>query len=347
MHLKLRDLNRDYKLSRLESKRIINRILALIELVRLRSDAPFFKDWMYKKVATEFKISDRTLYRWASVYSRLGLHGITPRLSAGRKRSRINGWTARYIKTLRDDYNWGAEVIQAHLKYDHKIEISQYKIFRFLTDRNYIHRKKRKVDVKKHFRTVVIENPGQHTQLDVKHLPRLLRNGKKCYVYNFVDHATKWSFKLAYEGCGVWETYRFMEELINSCPFETKRLQTDHGIEFTYKFMPHLQDTTVHPLEHFCKVNNIIKKLIPVGEKEVNGLVERSHRQDDNELYETIRPANINHFNQILRKHTKWLNQSRRRKPLKWGTANQAVLDFKNKNIESKLEVQLESKTAA
>ena len=232
---------------------------------------------------------------------------------------------------MRDDYNWGAEVIQAHLKYDYGINLSKYKIHRFLNDRKYIHRKTRKVNDKKHFRTVVVEVPGQHTQLDVKHLPHLLKNGKKSYVYNFVDHASKWSFKLAYEGCGVWETYRFMEALLDTCPFEIKRLQTDHGVEFTYKFMPHLQDSTVHPLEHFCRVNKIIKKLIPVGEKEVNGLVERSHRQDDNELYETIKPANINHFNQLLMKHTKWLNQCRRRKPLNWKTANQALLDFKNK----------------
>lgn len=347
MNLKIEELQHDYNLSRFESERIITRLLALIELARLRSDAPFCKDWMYKQIASHFKISDRTLYRWADSYLRLGLHGITPRKAVGRKRQRINGWVAKHIKAMRDDYNWGAEVIQAHLKYDYGIELSKYKIFRFLSDRDYIHRKKRKLNNKKHFRTVVIENPGQHTQLDVKHLPHILKNGKKCYVYNFVDHASKWTFKLAYEGCGAWETYRFMEELLNACPFDIKRLQTDHGIEFTYKFMPHLQDSTVHPLEHFCKVNKIAKKLIPVGEKEVNGLVERSHRQDDNELYETIRPANINHFNQILRKHTKWLNQSRRRKPLKWSTANQALLDFKNKKNEIMLGKQHELKPAA
>jgi len=347
MHLNLVKITQDYKSSRHESERIISRMLALIELARLRSDAPVFKDWMYRKIASQFKISERTLYRWASAYSRLGLYGITPKLASGRKRKYITGWLAKHIKNMRDDYNWGAEVIWAHLKHDHGINISKYKIHRFLSDRKYIHRKVRKIKDKKHFRTVVVEVPGQHTQLDVKHLPHLLKNGKKSYVYNFVDHATKWSFKLAYEGCGVWETYRFMEALLDVCPFEIKRLQTDHGIEFTYKFMPHLQDSTVHPLEHFCSINKIIKKLIPVGEKEVNGLVERSHRQDDNELYETIRPVNINHFNQLLMRHTKWLNQSRRRKPLKWKTANEALLDFKKQTSVVSIKEESEINTAA
>jgi len=347
MHLNLVKLTQDYKSSRHESERIISRILALIELARLRSDAPVFKDWMYRKIASQFKISERTLYRWASAYSRLGLYGITPKLASGRKRKYITGWLAKHIKNMRDDYNWGAEVIWAHLKHDHGINISKYKIHRFLSDRKYIHRKVRKIKDKKHFRTVVVEVPGQHTQLDVKHLPHLLKNGKKSYVYNFVDHATKWSFKLAYEGCGVWETYRFMEALLDVCPFEIKRLQTDHGIEFTYKFMPHLQDSTVHPLEHFCSINKIIKKLIPVSEKEVNSLVKRSHRQDDNELYETIRPVNINHFNQLLIRHTKWLNQSRRRKPLKWKTANEALLDFKKQTSVVSIKEESEINTAA
>lgn len=347
MHLRIDNLNKDYKLSQVESdKKLIHRILALTELLRL-IDGSKPKDWMYKKIAHQFKVSDRSLYRWAKNYSKLGLFGITSRKNRGRKKSVITGWAAKYIKLMRDDYNWGAEVIAAHLREDYGIKFTQYKVHQFLKDREYIHRKKRKINIKKHFKTVVIAHPGEHTQLDVKHLPRLLRNKKKCYVYNFIDHASKWTFKMAFEGCGVWETYRFMEALLAHCPFKIMRLQTDHGIEFTYKFMPHLQDGTVHPLEHFCKINQINKKLIPVGEKEVNGLVERSHRQDDNELYDTIKPINIFHFNQILQKHTKWLNKSRRRKPIMWKTANQWLLDYEESKKQNMIiETQITSSAA-
>jgi len=347
MDLNLDNLNKDYKKSRYETVKLINRLLALIELTKLKSDQGRLTDWMVKKVAAQFKVSDRTLYRWVKAYQLGGLYQLAPKKAKGRSRKIISGWIAKYIKDMRDDYNWGAEVIQAHLLHDFGISISLYKIHRFLKDRNYIHRKKRKINPKKHFRTIKVQYPGELTQLDVKHLPRITKNGKKCYVYNFVDHATKWSFKLAYEGCGVWETYRFMNALIEVCPFKIKRLQTDHGIEFTYKFMPHLQENTVHPLEHFCKVYGIEKKLIPVGEKEINGLVERSHRQDDNELYETIRPANVLHLNQILRKHTRWLNQSRRRKPLGWKTANEILLDFKQSNSSDSVKTDSNVGTAA
>lgn len=338
MKLNLKDLEEDYKLSRNESIRIINRILALIELVRLKSDHPVFKDWMYRKIGSQFGVSPRTLYRWKSLYERLGLYGIKPRLAPGKKKKSIAGWIAKYIKTMRDDYNWGSEVIQAHLREDYGIELSEYKIHRFLKDRGYINRKVRKIKSKKHFRTVQVLVPGAHTQLDVKHLPRILKNGNKGYVYNFVDHASRWQFKMAFDSYGAWETYRFMQALLDVCPFTIKRLQTDHGIEFTYKFLHHVQESTEHPLEHICKVNKIRKALIPVGEKEQNGLVERSHRQDDNELYETIRPVNIQHFNIILKKHVKWLNQCRRRKPLSWKTANEYLLDFRNQSKEAERE---------
>ncbi len=329
MELNLVNLESDYKQSRCESKRIIERILALKELVRLKSDHCSYKDWMYRKIAIQFKVSARTLYRWKSGYERLGLFGVRPRLAPGRKKKAIAGWVARYIKTMRDDYNWGSEVIQAHLREDYGIELSEYKIHRFLKDRGYLNRKVRKIKSKKHFKTVHILVPGVHTQLDVKHLPRILKSGRKCYVYNFVDHASRWQFKMVFESYGAWETYRFMQALLDTCPFPIKRLQTDHGIEFTYKFLHHVQEATEHPLEHICKLHGIRKKLIPVGEKEQNGLVERSHRQDDNELYETIRPLNIQHFNLILKKHVNWLNQCRRRKPLNWKTANEYLLDFR------------------
>ncbi len=91
-----------------------------------------------------------------------------------------------------------------------------------------------------------------------------------------------------------------------------------------------------HPLEEFYRKNDITKKLIPVGEKEVNGLVERSHRMDDNELYNTIKPINIDHFNRLLIDHVQWLNNHRRRKPLNWKTSHEYLKEF---NQETEVEI--------
>lgn len=44
--------------------------------------------------------------------------------------------------------------------------------------------------------------------------------------------------------------------------------------------------------------------------------------------------TSITHFNRLLREHVKWLNESRRRKPLNWKTANEYLKEFKQKAEE-------------
>jgi hypothetical protein len=81
-------------------------------------------------------------------------------------------------------------VIQAHLKHDHGVTISRHKINRYLRKKGFLVRKKCKPR-KRHTGVVQVDHPGQHTQTDVKHLPHLLPNQKKCHVYKFMDHASK------------------------------------------------------------------------------------------------------------------------------------------------------------
>jgi transposase InsO family protein len=158
--------------------------------------------------------------------------------------------------------------------------------------------------------------------MDVKYLPYLLPNKQKCYVYNFVDHASRWQFKMVFDSYGAMQTERFMRELLRVVPFKIKRLQTDNGSEFTNIFAKKLAHAKKHILDEICEDNGIIKKLIPPGEKELNGLVERSHRQDDNQLYNTIKPTNLQEFANILKDYCEWNNEYRLRRPLGWISSN-------------------------
>ena len=85
----------------------------------------------------------------------------------------------------------------------------------------------------------------------------------------------------------------------------------------------HPDDPKEHPLFKICYRESINHKLIPPGEKELQGLVERSHRQDDQELFSRIIPQDIHEFNRLLEEHYLWRNQHRRFKKLSWLTANQ------------------------
>ena len=103
----------------------------------------------------------------------------------------------KIIENYRIKYRWGSEVIQAHLKYDHNYKISRHKIDRYLAKSGLKEKypcttiKKQKAQKKKkHTKIVKVDNPGVHTQMDVKYQLHLLQNKKKCYVYNFIDHGS-------------------------------------------------------------------------------------------------------------------------------------------------------------
>ena len=112
-------------------------------------------------------------------------------------------------------------------------------------------------------------------------------------------------------------TEDFMERLIKTTPFKIERLQTDNGIEFTFKWASkHYDDPKQHRLFKICYRESINHKLIPPGEKELQGLVERSHRQD---LFSRIVPKDSTSLIVCLRsKGTKGRFNSPGQSMIKW-----------------------------
>lgn len=342
MDLKLQSLRQEVKLVRKNSPRVLKRLLALIELTKFRHKHLRVTEADYERLASRQEISARTLYRWEAAYEAGGAKGLVPGKACGRQAQAIRGHTAQKITQMRKLYNWGAEVIQAHLKLDHDVKLSRYKINRFLRKKGLLFRKKCKAR-KKHTRVVQIEHPGAHTQTDVKYLLQILGNGQKCYNYNFVDHASKWAFKRAYDSFGPSETRDFMAAVVQAAPFVITRSQTDNGAEFTNKYLSHTDAPKLHALDDFCASHGIRHVLIPPGEKELQGLVERSHRQDDEELFHRIRPYDLAEFNKILSQHVEWRNGTRRRKALGWKTSDQFIAEYRER-IQQMLWGELEEK---
>ena len=297
MDLKLNVLRSEVKQFRQESPRLIKRILALIELTKFREKYGRVTESDYERLAVRLEISGRTLYRWEAAYRAGGPKALIPGKAHGRPASAIRGYTAKKIREMRKLYTWGAEVIQAHLKHDHGLTISRHKINRYLRKKGFL-------------------------------------LGKKCYVYNFMDHASKWSFKKAYDSYGPSETRDFLSGVISAAPFAISRLQSDNGIEFTNKYISHCDDPKPHALELLCASKGIRHVLIPPGEKELQGLVERSHRQDDEELFHRIQPRSLEEFNRILESHCQWRNSKRRRKSLGWKSSNEFLADYR-KSLEN------------
>jgi len=332
MNFNLSILRRDAKAFRKVSPRVTFRLLALIELQKRVGDHGLrrLKELDLELVGTKLGVSGRSVRRWMKLYSAGGAAALLSRPIRGRRAVVIRGRLANRILGWRKRYGWGAEVIAAHLKHDHDIVVGRYRIERYLRRKSLL-RKVRRKPKNKHTRRVRVNTPGAHTQIDVKYLMRTLTGGRHCYVYSFVDHASRWRFKRAYEMFGKLQTKLFMEDLLRVVPFPILRLQSDNGSEFTNHLTSHLDDPKPHPLDTFCEAQGIRHKLIPPGVKELQGLVERSHRQDDEEVYHRHegRVHTIAGLNQILDEYCTWANGKRRRKALGWLTSDQWLADWK------------------
>jgi transposase len=289
MDLKLTQLRKEAKAWRKICPRVTFRVLALIELTKRKQQFGLkrIRELDYELIGTKFGVSGRSVIRWKKAYENAGVNALLPKPIRGRPPRVIRGHLAKQIFRWRKLYNWGAEVIQAHLLHDHGIQLSRYRIERFLRAKGVIKKIRRKKK-NKHTRVVKISDPGKFTQIDVKYVTKALKNGSRAYVYTFIDHASKWRFKRAFEMFGNQQTKVFVDELANHLPFEIQCLQSDNGAEFTNRFLSHLDAPKEHILDHWCKQKGVRHKLIPPGEKELQGLVERNHRQDDEELYHRI-----------------------------------------------------------
>ena len=346
MEFKITVLRREAKAWRKISPRVCFRLLLLIELEKFRQKhrggRRRLSDSDYEIVASRFGKCGRTLRRYAQAYLSRGVAGLSPRPIRGRRAVAIRGRLAQRILDWRRRYQWGAEVIQAHLLYDHGIRLGRSRIERLLRKQGLL-RKVRRKKKNKHTRKVRIDHPGQFTQIDVKYVTRALKSGARAYVYSFVDHASKWRYKRAFEMYGNLQTKAFMEELLLKAPFKIQMIQSDNGGEFTNRFNSHLDDPKPHLLDEICKANGIRHKLIPPGEKELQGLVERNHRQDEEELYHRLdkRLETISGLNTELDRYCRWANRRRRRKALSWKTSDQWLEEYKKPKDSLKSENQL------
>lgn len=332
MLLSLIQLRSDFKAVYQSNWKVAQKLEVLIEITKVELSYEGEISQAGKRVKVSLilrgaQITLRTLQRWKEAYRARGICGLSPKKRGGIKAKDLSSEIKQLIETYRSTYRWGSEVIQAHLFKDKEVVVSRYKIERYLDQSGLRLKypcstaKKVKAKQKKHIKKVKVNHPGEHTQLDVKYQIHLLTNSKKAYVYNFVDHASNWSFKKAYSAITAKNTSDFIEELLLVCPFQIKRLQTDNGIEFTFKWTSkHPDDPKEHPLFKICLREGIRHVLIPPGEKELQGLVERSHRQDDQELFSRITPLDLDEFNELLKSYWMFRNRGRRFKKLKWET---------------------------
>lgn len=176
--------------------------------------------------------------------------------------------------------------------------------------------------------------PGEKIQIDVKYVKlvdevcrRLGKAYRWVYQYTAIDVATGIKCKLIYENIGADSSMDFLSKVRMFYPFPLKVIQTDNGVEFTYRLHSNIQ--VEHKFTTQCHLYGYEHYLIPPAYPRANSHVERTHRIDKEEVYNGKEFHSLTELAKINLVSLKYFNEKRPQKskhflpPLKFG-----ILEF-------------------
>ena len=281
------------------------------------------------QVCRELGISRKTFYKWWPYYAKEGLPGLKDR--SGRPKNHpktVAKEIARLILKLRHKSHYGPRRLAFYLRRDYEITLSVYGVYRVLVRAGEI--KPRKARPRKKPVYYQMDYPGQRVQVDVKYMPKIRLSDRaeiyQEYQYTAIDDCTRLRFIKTYEELCPANSVDFGRRMLEFFPFPIEEVQTDHGTEFTYIFMPHVQKP--HPFDEFLDEKGIRHKLIPIATPKQNGKVERSHRTDDEEFYNQRGFRKPAKRRKELARHIDYYNSRRPNQALDWLTPLEKLWSF-------------------
>jgi transposase len=233
-------------------------------------------------------------YYWDRRYREKGWRALSDRSRRPKRMPKLTSpELEKAVVRMRKRTNYGKERIHDELK-DRGIVIPVSTIGKILDRKNLLLKQRSYKTQKKHTRSYNLIYPGQRVQMDIKYVPsETCPFGRKYYQYTVKDECTRMRYLAWHDS--IWTLYavQTLKEAQEFFGFKIDCVQTDNGIEFTFDYTAQLsaknKDPKEHPLDLYCVTQKIRHKLIPPGEKEINGKVERSHRTDDEEFYRTLK----------------------------------------------------------
>jgi len=281
------------------------------------------------QVCREFGISRKTFYKWWPLYAEEGLAGLRDHSKRPKSHPKtVPTDTAQLILKLRHKSRYGPRRLAFFLGRDYGITLSVYGVYRVLVRAGEI--KPRKTRPKKKPVYYQLDYPGQRVQVDVKHMPKMRLKGQpepyREYQYTAIDDCTRLRLVGVYQELCPASSVDFARRMLEFFPFPIEEVQTDHGAEFTYIFMPWVNKP--HPFEEFLKERGIRRKLIPIATPKQNGKVERSHRTDDEEFYCCKGYRKPAKRRKELKRHVEYYNNQRPNQALGWLTPLEKLQTF-------------------
>lgn len=134
--------------------------------------------------------------------------------------------------------------------------------------------------------------PGALVEIDVKYVPGMVA-GRQYFQYTAVDKASRWRHLEIYDEQITHHSVLFLQEVVQRAPFSIQAIKTDNHATFTNYYTgtnkrSDLLVKSLHALDKACREYGIKHYLIDPGKPAQNGTVERSHREDQEKLYDQV-----------------------------------------------------------
>jgi transposase InsO family protein len=175
--------------------------------------------------------------------------------------------------------------------------------------------------------------PGEVVEIDVKHVPGFVA-GKRYFQYTAIDCSSRWRYLRIFEEESTFHAISFLKDVIERFPYTILAIKTDNHATFTNRYSggmrkrSDLSPAHQHALDCFCAGHNIVHYLIDPGKPAQNGTIERSHRSDQETLYDAAAFTSLKGLQKKLRRWNIVYNDLEHC-GLNGKTPNEALADYK------------------
>jgi transposase InsO family protein len=230
----------------------------------------------------------RSLERWVAVYKKYGEAGLEPKSTA--RKTQNNETPIRikeHIIELRKQTKKCALKLHWHMEKEGLV-VPPRTIGEILRREGLV-RKYRVKRVKYKYLKATLK-VGELVEIDVKYVPGTIV-GRQYFQYTAADKASRWRHLEIYDAQVNHHSVLFLEEIIRRAPFQILAIKTDNHSTFTNYYTgtnkrSDLLVKSLHALDARCRELGIKHYLIDPGKPAQNGTVERSHREDQEKLYD-------------------------------------------------------------
>lgn len=283
------------------------------------------------EVVKVFPYGKRTLERWLSAYRHGGEEALEPRSTRPKTSPKETPIAIKErVIALRKKKKVCA--LKLHWKLAKQgIALHERTIGKIIKAEGLVRRYRTKKITYKYIKAAL--KPGELVEIDVKHVPGTVA-GRAYFQYTAIDVASRWRHLAIYDEETTRSTIRFLKEVIARFPHHIRAVKTDNHATFTNRYYgtykrADLTSAHQHALDRFCAERQMVHYLIDPGHPAQNGTVERSHRSDQETLYDS---AAFQSFKDLRKKVALWNIDYNNLEHCGLGgrTPNEAIAEFKS-----------------